>query len=144
MAEERTYGLREAAERLRVSARTVRRYVLSGQLEGRLAHGLYGQEYRIAETTLDGYAAEMASRSAARVSPGVGTTVDRRLAKGGGTVAMALEVLRARQEADGAALERAWTRVAELERELAAVQGRLSAPARPLSWRERIRGRAAL
>jgi len=142
---ERTYGLREAAARLGVSARSVRRWVLSRQLEAHLAHGLYGQEYRITETALDAYAATMARVSVASASPGAESTVAKRLSKSGAAIAMALETLSARQAADAAALERAWARVAELERELATAQARLSAPvpeARPLSWRERLSGRA--
>lgn len=137
--EERTYGLREAGERLSVSARTVRRWVVAGQLEATLAHGLYGQVYRIPETAID----TMARARTARATVGVGTTVDKRVAKSGTAMAMALETLRERQATDAAALERAWSRVAELERELATAQARLEAPARALSWRERLRGRVS-
>jgi excisionase family DNA binding protein len=143
MAEERTYGLREAAQRLGVSDRSVRRYVLSGQLPASQALGLHGQEYRIAESVLDGYVATVARVPMARVWLG-SVTVPASLAKVEPSLAMALEALSTRQTLDAAALERAWGRIAELERDLATAQRRLSAPglvARPLSWRERLSGR---
>ena len=151
--EEPTYGLREAGQRLGVSARSVRRYVISGQLPASQVVGVHGLEYRIAESVLDGYAATMATRATARARPRSATLAT-------GTVSMALEALTTRQATDAAALERSWARIAELERELATAQARLSAPASPslevrtypdsvtvdtheprLSWRERITGR---
>jgi len=158
--EERTYGLREAGQRLGVSARSVRRYVISGQLPASQVVGVHGLEYRIAESVLDGYAATMATRAMARVRLGSAPLATATVATGVSAMAM-LEALTTRQATDAAALERAWTRIAELERELATAQARLSAPASPslevrtypdsvtvdaheprLSWRERITGRA--
>ena len=142
---ERTYGLREAAQRLGVSARSVRRYVRSGQLSAFQALGLHGQEYRIAESVLDGYAASVATHVVASARLGRVRLPARTVATVDPAMAMALEALSTRQATDAAALERAWARVAELERELATVQGRLVTSAqatRPLSWRERFSGRA--
>ena len=142
---ERTYGLREAGQRLGVSARSVRRYVISGQLPASQVVGVHGLEYRIAESVLDGYAATMATRAMARVRLGSAPLATATVATSVPAMAI-LEALTTRQATDAAALERSWARIAELERELATAQARLSAPATlsrepRLSWRERITGR---
>jgi len=110
-----TVSLREAAERLGVSARTMRRYVLEGQVSASQAVGPHGPEYRV---DVDSLAALVAKRgqgiqgSRGQVVPDRQSTVANTLAE--------------RVTQDAAALERAWSRVADLERENAELRGRLA------------------
>lgn len=43
----------QAAKRLGVSSRTVRRYIKSGKIQAQLVSGLYGEEYRILDIPSD-------------------------------------------------------------------------------------------
>ena len=43
----------QAAKRLGVSSRTVRRYIKSGKIQAQLVSGLYGEEYRILDLPSD-------------------------------------------------------------------------------------------
>lgn len=133
--------LRDAASQLGVSVKTVRRYVTSGKLPAVQIVGRHGVEW-----TLD--AADVAAFSG-QDRPGVvqGPTLTRRRS-GKGQVSTDLTVfvnaLVERQTADGAALERAWSRVADLERDLATARAQLAAgPGGPrsLTWKERLTGK---
>lgn len=140
--QEPSYSLREAAERLGVSPRSVRRYVRSGQLEAVQAIGLHGPEYRVPESSLEAYMARVDRVRVGKVRPGSVTpataTVDT-LAM----VAMQLEAERASTREAWGRAEAAWGRIAELEAELATLRARLEAgtPAPSRSWLDRLRGR---
>lgn len=113
------YTLREAGERLGISARQVRRYVLDGRLSAVLVPGVRGREYRVDPASVDALAGERGQggqpRKGGRIvsttaiatlaSPEVGRLVSDQLA----------------------ALERAWARVAELEGENARLRTMLEA-----------------
>lgn len=110
-----TVSLREAAERLGVSPRTMRRYVRDGTVSASQAVGPHGPEYRIEAATLDRLAAtpgQSVKGSRGQVVPGALATVANTLAE--------------RVTQDAAALERAWSRVADLERENAELRGQLA------------------
>ena len=134
-----TVSLREAAERLGVSARTMRRYVLGGQVSASQSVGPHGPEYRVDVDTLAALVAKRGQGSRGQVMPDRQSTVSSTLAD--------------RIAQDAAALERAWSRVADLERENAELRGQLaqlmtgtpapepSAPAPRLSALTRLRNR---
>lgn len=133
-------GLRDAASRLGVSPRTIRRYVQSGRLPAVQVLGPHGMEYLIADPDLDAFLAS--NRPQARPPSGKGQGRDRTQ----DTMALAtvVQAVMERQSSDAAALERAWARIADLERDLATARAQLGAgPVAPrrLSWRERLRGR---
>jgi len=115
-------GLREAAERAGVSARTMRRYVLDGTVPATKVVGPHGAEYRVDPAVLDDLVArrgQSGQASRGQVVAGSMATVDATVAT---TLATTVE-----------ALERAWQRVADLERENAELRSRIAAPqtARP-------------
>lgn len=130
-----TYTLREAAERLGVSARSVRRYVQSGQLPATQAVGPHGLEYRIAEAALDGYRDRVGRVGSGQARPRVVTGDTASLS----IVASQLEAERAATTAAWLRAEAAWSRVAELEAEVATLRATLAAPRRTLL--DRFRGR---
>lgn len=133
--EEATYSLREAAERLGVSVRSVRRYVTSGQLEAVSVVGRHGPEYRVPEAVLTAYADSMAKVPSGQARTGVVTAATSSVA----TLAVALQAERdATREAWGRA-EAAWQRIAELEAEVATLRATISAPRR--SVLDKLRGR---
>jgi excisionase family DNA binding protein len=146
MSEGDGYRLREAADRLGLSVRQVRRYVLDGRLSAVLVPGPRGREYRVSEAAVDELAAERERRGATREPrrPGSRRAVD--------TLASP-ETSRLLSD-HLSALERAWQRVADLERENATLRAALTAgsstmseavpvpaaPARqPRTFRERVR-----
>jgi excisionase family DNA binding protein len=142
---EPSLSLREAAERLGVSARSVRRYVRSGQLEAIQVVGRHGPEYRVPEAALGAYLSTVARVPSGKARLGGATiataTVD--------TLAMVATQLDAERSATREAwlrAEAAWSRVAELEAELATLLATLQAgtpapaPARR-SLLGRLRGR---
>lgn len=134
-----TYSLREAAGRLGVSPRSVRRYVRSGQLEAVTVVGLHGPEYRVAEAALEAYSATAARDRVAMARPRSATpataTVDALV-----MVAAQLEAERASTREAWSRAEAAWSRIAELEAELAALR---ASPAPGRSWLDRLRGRVS-
>lgn len=110
-------GLREAAERAGVSARTMRRYVLDGTVPASKVVGKHGVEYRVDPAVLDDLVArrgQVGQGSRGQVVAGSLATVDATVAT---TLSTTVE-----------ALERAWQRVAELERENAELRSRLPDP----------------
>lgn len=133
--------LREAADQLGVSVKTVRRYVTSGRLPGVQVVGRYGTEWTVDADDVASYSGQD--------RPGVGkgpTPTRSRSGKGSMStdLTVVVQALVERQAADAASLERAWTRVAELERDLATARTQLAAgPTGPrsLSLKERLTGR---
>jgi excisionase family DNA binding protein len=140
---EPSLSLREAADRLGVSARSVRRYVRSGQLEAVQVVGLHGPEYRVPEAALEAYSSKVARVSVARVRTG-GATVDTATVDTLAMVATQLDAERSATREAWLRAEAAWSRVAELEAELATLRATLPAgtpaPERR-SWLDRLRGR---
>ena len=134
-----SYSLKEAAERLGVSARSVRRYVRSGQLEAVQAVGLHGPEYRVPEAVLQAYADRVATAPVDRVRLGVVTAATARVDTLS-IVAAQLEAERGATREAWLRAEAAWSRIAELEAELATLRA-TAAPARR-SLLDRFRGRA--
>jgi excisionase family DNA binding protein len=113
------YTLREAAGRLGLSARQVRRYVLDGRLPAVLVPGPRGREYRVSGSDVDQLAAERERREASR---------DTRRPGYRRAVATLASPETSRVVSDHlAALERAWSRVADLERENATLRAALTA-----------------
>lgn len=107
-------SLKEAADRLGVSPRTMRRYVQSGSVEALLVAGPHGQEYRITTETLAKLEEDRGKGgqgSRGQVVPDLTGSVVT-------TLATALE-------ADRERLERAWSRIADLERENEALRSQL-------------------
>ena len=141
------YTLREAAERLGLSARQVRRYVLDGRLPAVLVPGPRGREYRVGGSDVDQLAAERERRGASRETRRLGSRREVATLASPETSRLVSDHL--------AALERAWQRIADLERENATMRAALTAgsstqseartpaPAvpgrRPRTLRERVR-----
>lgn len=122
--EERVYTLREAADRLGLSTRQARRYVLDGRLPATLRPGPHGTEYVIAGGAVDALAESRSAREA-----------NARLKGAPPARSAALEPIRPLSAALSdhlAALERAWSRIADLEAENARLRALLPAP-RPAS-----------
>lgn len=119
MGEGDGYTLRDAAQRVGLSARQVRRYVLDGRLPAVLVAGPRGREYRVSEAALDELAAERERLEASRKSrrPGSRREVDT-LANPAATRLLSDHL---------AALERAWQRIADLESENATLRAALTA-----------------
>ena len=119
MGEGDGYTLRAAGERLGLSSRQVRRYVLDGRLPAVLVPGPRGSEYRVSAADLEALEASRSARVGRR-KPGriVSTPTVSTLASPevGRLVSDQLQ-----------ALERAWGRVAELERENATLRAALEA-----------------
>src|SRR5664279_1112822 len=67
------YTLREAAARLGLSVRQVRRYVLDGRLAAVLVPGPRGREYRVGGSDVDQLAAERERRGASRETGRLGS-----------------------------------------------------------------------
>jgi len=111
---EGSVSLREAAAQVGVSVRTMRRYVRNGEVEGSMVVGPHGPEWRISPETLAALEAKRGQAVKGRRGRVVAPVTD--------TVAMTLAT---RIDADQAALERAWGRVADLERENAELRTRL-------------------
>lgn len=110
-----TVSLRDAAAQLGVSPRTMRRYVRQGGVDASLVVGRNGPEYRLDAETVAQLAGSRGQGGQATRGQVVGPVTD--------TVAMTLA---SRIEQDVAALERAWSRVADLERENAELRGQLA------------------
>jgi excisionase family DNA binding protein len=119
MSEGAGYTLRETADRLGLSVRQARRYVLDGRLAAVLVPGPRGREYRVSEAAVDELAAERERRQGTRETrrPGSRRAVD--------TLASP-ETSRLLSD-HLSALERAWQRVADLERENATLRAALGA-----------------
>lgn len=135
---EASYTLREAAERLGVSVRSMRRYVQSGQLEATQSVGRHGLEYRIPASALEAYAGTMAKVSTvaggkARPRSVTEDTVSLSI------VATQLDSERAATREAWSRAEAAWQRIAELEAEVATLRALLPPPRRSLV--DRLRGR---
>lgn len=118
--EERAYTLREAGDRLGLSPRQVRRYVTAGRLSATLRPGPHGTEYVIPEAAIDALAASRAVREA-----------NQRVGHSRPAPSAALDPIRPLSEAVAGhleALERAWSRIAELEADNARLRTLLEAP----------------
>jgi excisionase family DNA binding protein len=113
------YTLREAAGRLGLSARQVRRYVLDGRLAAVLVPGPRGREYRVSGSDVDQLAAERERREASRDT--------RRPEYRRAVVTLASPETSQLVSDHLAALERAWQRIADLERENATLRAALTA-----------------
>jgi excisionase family DNA binding protein len=112
------YTLREAAERLGLSARQVRRYVLDGRLPAVLVPGPRGREYRVGGSDVDQLAAERERRGSRETRrPGSRRELDTLASPAAGRIV----------SDHLAALERAWQRIADLERENATLRAALTA-----------------
>ena len=119
MSEGAGYTLRETADRLGLSVRQARRYVLDGRLAAVLVPGPRGREYRVSEAAVDELAAERERRQGTRETrrPGSRRAVD--------TLASP-ETSRLLSD-HLSALERAWQRIADLESENATLRAALTA-----------------
>jgi excisionase family DNA binding protein len=145
MSEGAGYTLRETADRLGLSVRQARRYVLDGRLSAVLVPGPRGREYRVSEAAVDELAAERERRATSREP--------RRLGSRRAVDTLASPETSRLLSDHLSALERAWQRVADLERENATLRAALTAgsstqseavpvPApgrRPRTLRERVR-----
>ena len=148
------YTLREAAAKLGISMRTVRKHVLEGRLPASKQPGKFGETYYVEGSALDAFR-DRPKPPAGGGGQGSGQAGPQALALAG-VQAMAATI-EARARADADALERAWGRIADLERDNAALRSRLDAGEaptgdgdaprdaegrnRPLTWRERLSGR---
>lgn len=112
------YTLREAAVRLGLSARQVRRYVLDGRLAAVLVPGPRGREYRVSGSDVDQLAAARERR---------GSRETRRLGSRRELDTLASPETSRVVSDHLAALERAWQRIADLERENATLRAALTA-----------------
>jgi len=129
---EGSVSLREAADRLGVSVRTMRRYVQRGDVAGELVVGPHGPEWRVSPETMASLAGKRGQRvkgSRGRVPSPVTDTVAMTLAT--------------RIDQDQAALERAWQRIADLERENAELRTKLELLPSTVSQQEDPRTEAA-
>lgn len=135
---EASYSLREAAERLGVSPRSVRRYVKSGQLEAIQSLGLHGPEYRVPESALRAYADNVATVPVDKVRLGSASLAKAKV-DGLAIVASQLEAERNATREAWSRAEAAWQRIAELEAEVATLRAQLPAPRRSVV--DRLRGR---
>ena len=118
------YTLREAAERLGLSARQVRRYVLDGRLPAVLVPGPRGREYRAGGSDVDQLAAERERRGSRETRrPGSRRELDTLASPAAGRIV----------SDHLAALERAWQRIADLERENATMRAALTAGSSTMS-----------
>jgi excisionase family DNA binding protein len=115
----RGYTLREAADRLGLSSRQVRRYVLDGRLAAVLVPGPRGREYRVSESAVDELAAERERRGAGREPRRPGSRRELDTLASPETSRLLSDHL--------SALERAWQRIAELESENATLRAALGA-----------------
>lgn len=111
---EGSVSLRDAAEQLGVSVRTMRRYVRDGHVEATQVVGPHGPEWRIAPDTLARLSRKRDQAVKGRRGRVQGPVTD--------TVAMTLAT---RIDQDQALLERAWQRIADLERENAELRTKL-------------------
>jgi excisionase family DNA binding protein len=119
MSEGDGYTLREAADRLGLSVRQVRRYVLDGRLPAVLVPGPRGREYRVGGSEVDELAAERERRGAGRETRRLGSRREVDTLASPETSRLLSEHL--------SALERAWQRIADLESENATLRAALTA-----------------
>ena len=114
----------QAAEKLGISTRTVRRYIKAGRIEARLVVGPFGEEYRI-DGLPEGFASAHRAEAPAAGTPG------RHLEH---TPVQAMDIIRELQEKNltlAAQLGAATERVRNLESQLKL----LSAPRKRPWWR---------
>ncbi|MCL2679073.1 MAG: helix-turn-helix domain-containing protein [Dehalococcoidia bacterium] len=134
MTEPTTYSVNEAAQKLNVCTRTIRRHIKSGKLKAELVKGSFGDEYRILSlpSQLDGVAESEKERALDRTAVDKATSLH---------VAESMDIIRELQEKNlalAAQLGAAAERIRALEGQVKLLEAPKEAGAAHLPWWRRL------